>query len=152
LSDFMEMVVGLLSSSSSLQDENNELRNVLDKTIGAYMDDQDNVFDQLFLSTATGSWLDCHGRDYGVTRKTDESDEDYRNRIIFEKLEYLTVGNLQSIYGLELFNYISSYSSSSNKLTSDNPYRTNKYMAFASDELKAILNNKFMLGGSITWL
>ena len=36
----------------------------------------------------------------------DEDDESYRERIVFEKLEYLTVGNLLSVYGLELFAFV----------------------------------------------
>lgn len=152
MSDFIEMFVEMMAMSSSLQNESNQLRKVLDKTIGAWFDNHENILEEMFLSTASGNWLDCFGKDFGVLRKQDEDDESYRNRIIFEKLEYLTSENLQSIYRLTLYYYIAQFNPSNNTLTSDNQYLTTKYMSYADETLQNILNNKFVLGDSIKWL
>ena len=152
MSDFVDMLVEMLPLHSVLQKEDNQGRIVLDRTIGEYMDREDDLFDQLFLSTASGGWLDAHGRDYGVSRRLDEDDESYRSRIIFEKLEYLNARNLLDIFGLPLFTHINGYTLGSNQLTSDNPYISSKYMSYADDDLKKILNSKFVIGGGIVWL
>ena len=152
MSLFIETLVKMLRIDSALQDEGNDLRKVLDRTVGEYMDASEVVFDQLFLSSATGGWLDAHGKDYGVPRRLDEDDDSYRERIIFEKLEYLTVGNLQSIYGLDLYAFVSGFNPKVNQLTSDNPYIASRYMSIADESTRDILNNKFILDSGIVWL
>ncbi len=154
MSVFMDMMVEMLPQHSDLQDEDNQLRTVLDKSVGEFMDSvsTESVFDGLFLQSASGGWLDAHGVDFGVVRRDGESDESYRERIIFEKLEYLTVDNLLSIYGLTLYVFVDDFDASENCLTSDNPYISSRYMSVASDELKEILNKKFVLDGEIEWL
>ena len=152
MSDYIDMFVEMLPMHSNIQNKNNQLRKVLDKSVGEYMDNMNDILDQVFLTSATGGWLDAHGKDYGVLRKIDESDDDYRKRIIFEKLEYLTAENLQEIYGLTLYCFVSDFDPTDNDLTSDNPYASNRYMSVASDELKSILNNKFIIGDGIVWL
>ena len=154
MSVFMDMMVEMLPQHSDLQDEDNQLRTVLDKSVGEFMDSvsTESVFDGLFLQSASGGWLDAHGVDFGVVRRDGESDESYRERIIFEKLEYLTVDNLLNIYGLTLYAFVDDFDASENCLTSDNPYISSRYMSVASDELKNILNNKFVLDGEIEWL
>lgn len=154
MSTFMDMMVEMLPQHSALQREDNPLRVVLDRTVGEFMDtvDSEAVFDGLFLTSATGGWLDAFGRDYNVSRKQDESDDDYRNRILFEKLEYLNASNLINIFGLTLYVFVDDFDASENCLTSDNPYISSRYMSVASDELKEILNKKFVLDGGIEWL
>lgn len=154
MSVFMDMFCEMLPQHSALQDSDNQLRIVLDKSVGEFMDSVSTevVFDGLFLQTASGGWLDAHGVDFGVVRRDGESDESYRERIIFEKLEYLTVHNLLNIYGLTLYAFVDDFDASENCLTSDNPYISSRYMSVASDELKEILNKKFVLDGEIEWL
>ena len=152
MSDFLNMLVDMLPVSSAIQNPANDFRKVLDKTVGEYMDNQDDIFDELFLTSATGGWLDAFGKDFGVSRKLDEDDEAYRQRIIFEKLEYLTARNLQTIYDILLYAYVPNYNIPNNQLTSDNPYISDKYMSYASEELQNILNKKFVLGDEIEWL
>ena len=152
MSVFMEMLVELLPLGSALQKEDNELRKVLDRSVGEFMDSLELPFDELFLTSATGGWLDAHGKDYGVTRRLDEDDESYRERIVFEKLEYLTVGNLIGIYGLELFAFVSDFDPVDNMLTSDNPYLSSRYMGVADETTRDILDKKFVLGAEVTWL
>lgn len=152
MSVFMEMLVELLPLGSALQKEDNELRKVLDRSVGEFMDSLELPFDELFLTSATGGWLDAHGKDYGVPRRLDEDDESYRERIVFEKLEYLTVGNLLSVYGLELFAFVDDFDATENTLTSDNPYLSSRYMGVADETTRDILDKKFVLGAEVTWI
>ena len=151
MTDFMDMFVEMLPMASNLQNKNNEVRKVLDYTIGEYMENISDIGDELFLTSATGGWLDAWGRDYGVIRRVDEDDDSFRERIIFEKLEYLTAHNLQEIYGVQLFSAFDGFDATENDLTSDNPYLTDWYMGVAPTETQNILNKKFILGGSIIW-
>lgn len=152
MSDFVDMLVDMLPLHSELQKTGNQVRQVLDNSVGEYMDAETDIFDQLFLTSASGSWLDVHGRDYGVFRRDGETDESYRERIVFEKLEYLTARNLQEIYGLTLYCYVASFDPSDNDLTSDNPYACKEYMCYAEDDLQAVLERKFILGTGLTFL
>ena len=69
-----------------------------------------------------------------------EDDESYRKRIIYHKMDYLTVDNLREIYGLTLYAFVSDYNPKQNTLTSDNPYTTDRYMSYADAEIQKILN------------
>ena len=155
MSDFIENLVDLLPEHNSMKKPDNQLRQVLDYSVGEWFDNRFDITsfrNNLFLQTATGKWLDLFGLDYGIPRKSEETDEDYRQRIIYEKLDNLTADTLINEYGLELYCYVTGFNAKNNSLTSDNPYLSNKYMSIASDELKSILNNKFILDGGIFWL
>ena len=151
MSIFIKMLCDMLPMASNLQDTNNSVRKVLDYSVGEYMDNLPDIFDELFLTSATGGWLDAWGKDFGVLRKVDESDDDYRQRILFEKLEYLTAKNLSEIYGVELYSAFDGFNPVENDLTSDNPYLTDWFVGVAPEEIQKILNNKFVLDGSILW-
>lgn len=149
---FTEMFTGLLPTNSNLQNINNPLRKVLDKSIGEYFDSIEPIYEQLFLTDATGSWLDVHGRDYGIARKLDEDDDSYRERIIYEKLDHLTVSLLNTVYNMELYAFVSGFNPAENYLTSDNPYIASKYMSIANKSTRDILSSKFILDSGIVWL
>lgn len=151
MSTFIEMFCEMLPMNSEIQRSNNEFRKVLDNSVGEYMDNLEDISEQLFLTTATGGWLDCFGRDFGVSRKLDEDDESYRNRIVFEKLEYLTASNLQGIYGVELYVLVDGFNPSDNDLTSDNTYIGSEYMGVADTDTQAIINGKFIIGDGVIW-
>ena len=153
MSDFGESLFDLLPVHSSLQNSDNPGRKVIDNTVGEWFDhyDIDEFYDNLFIDTATGAYLDLFGRDYGVTRQTDESDEDYRTRVIQEKLDHLTPQYLEELYGLTLYHAIGGFSTATNTLTSDNPYSTDYYMAIKNYDIKKILDKKFIMGTSIVW-
>lgn len=72
-------------ANESLHDENNDFVKVLDGCVGEYLENRNNHFLDTFLVMAEGNFLDIHGKMYGIFRKRDESDEDYRNRIILNK-------------------------------------------------------------------
>ena len=152
MSDFIEMLVELLPMHSVLQNTDNDLRKVLDRTVGEYMDSVDHIYDELFLQTATGGWLDAHGKDYGVLRKTDETDDSYRERIIQEKNDRLTPLYLSELYGVTLYAYVSGFNPANNTLTSDNPYASNEYMSVADLEIQKVLNSKFAIDSEVHWI
>ena len=145
----------LLPEHNSLKKPDNPLRRVLDLSVGEWFDNHSiqALYDNLFLMSAVGGYLDCHGRDYGVYRQLNESDDSYRERIVQEKLDHLTPEYLLELYGLTLYVYVASFDATDNDLTSDNPYINRYgYMSEASNEIKSILNNKFILDGGVTWL
>ena len=78
---FIEEIIERLNNSY-LKQASNEGRIVLDGTVGEYLEHFDPHFLDVFLSTSKGGYLDLLGVEYGVLRGVDESDTDYRNRII----------------------------------------------------------------------
>ena len=153
LSDSFELIRELLPLGSALQEDGNPLRVVLDRTVGEWLDGFEQPFEQLFLTTATGGWLDAHGRQYGVPRKLDETDEDYRQRIVYEKLDELTPSLLVDVYGVRLFSLVDDFNVYGNSLVSDNPYLgSDGFMGVADDTVIGILDKKFILGTGVTWV
>ena len=156
MSEYGEEILDRLPENSSLKSSNNPARKVIMNTLGEWLDyfkDNDN-FENLFLNEAVGDYIDCHGKEYAVYRKLDESDEDYKKRIIYQILGHLTVDYLISIYKVDLYVNIPNYNPNYNQLTSDNYYinEENGFMASADDITKSILNKKFVLGSGIRWL
>ena len=108
MSEYGEGIISRLHPLSPLKNENNAGHKFIDNTIGEYLDNYENrdKFDQLFLRSATGKWLDLHGKELGVYREIDEADEDYRKRIILEKTMHNTIPELKS-KGVQFWNYTS---------------------------------------------
>ena len=154
MSDFGEGIINRLAETSSLKDKNNAANKVIDKTVGAWLDDYYNAdfFSNVFLSEAEGAYLDVIGTDYSVYRKINESDEDYRERIVYERLGHLTTKYLIDVYGLSLFKNINNFNPKDNVLTSDNEYLHDGFMADADEQTKNILSKKFALGSGLRWL
>lgn len=71
--------------NENLHDENNPFVIVFDGTVGEYLENRNNHFLDIFLTTAEGEYLDVHGKIYGIYRKKDEDDDSYRNRILLNK-------------------------------------------------------------------
>lgn len=155
MSDFMAALVDLLPEHNSLKKRNNELFNVLDKSVGEWFDNHNiqDIYDALFLNTATGKYLDLHGKDFGVIRKAGESDEDYKNRLIISSLKHLTPKYLKTLYDLDLYVSVLAFSISNNDLTSNNPYINQYgYMAENTNGIMDIINNKFILDANFLWI
>ena len=153
MSDSLDMLWDLLPMASVLQRKDNQLRIVLDRTVGEWLDNFSQPYEQLFLTSATGGWLDAHGKDYGVPRRIDEDDESYRQRIIYEKLDHLTPALLNNVYNVQLFSYRSDFDVTDNTLVSDNPYIDNGgYLGLADLDTMDILDKKFILDSGVTWI
>ena len=150
-----EAIIDRLHENCALRDADNPMRSVFINTVGALLDDFD-LYDSMeapYLQNASGVYLDLHGKDLGVRRKYQESDDDYRKRLFYEVLGVLTVAYLLNVYELTLYSKVSSFSLTGMKLTSDNPYIDDSgFMAVASDEVQSILESKFVIGGGIEWI
>jgi hypothetical protein len=154
MSEYGEEILERLSENSSLKSANNPARKVIMNTLGEWLDNYDDNFENLFLNESVGEYIDCHGREYGVYRKLNESDEDYKKRIIYQILGHLTADYLIDIYKVNLYVNIPNYNPNNNELTSDNHYINdeNGFMALADEVTRSILNKKFVLGSGIRWL
>ena len=154
MSEYGEEILERLSENSSLKSANNPARKVIMNTLGEWLDNYDDNFENLFLNESVGEYIDCHGREYGVYRKLNESDEDYKKRIIYQILGHLTADYLIDIYKVNLYVNIPNYNPNNNELTSDNHYINdeNGFMALADEITRSILNKKFVLGSGIRWL
>ena len=117
------------------------------------MDGLEQPFEQLFVTSATGGWLDAWGRDYGVSRRINEDDETYRRRIVYEKLDNLTAKLLMEVYNVDLYAFVDDFDASENTLTSDNPYlNKNGYLGSVDSDTQQILDKKFILDTGVVWL
>ena len=137
-------IIERLPVNSQLQNPENQMHIIIQNTIGELLDNFEIDYDQFFLQDATGKYLDLHGKQYGIGRKNNESDEEYRNRIILGAYEYATVKVLTEIYGVKFYANVDNFENNTNLLCSDNPYLTDELMGFISDEVYNILDEKFI--------
>ena len=137
-------IIERLPVNSQLQNPNNPTHIIIQNTIGELLDNFEIDYDQFFLQDATGKYLDLHGKQYGIGRKNNESDEEYRNRIILCAYEYATVKVLTEIYGVKFYANVDNFENNTNLLCSDNPYLTSELMGFISEEVYNILDEKFI--------
>ena len=153
VSDFGYGILGRLREGSAARDPSNSFFRVFDGSVGEWLDHFDvNAFhEQLFLETATGKWLDLHGKQYGVPRHLDESDTDYRERIIKHVLGELTPKLLNVDFGLEVYANTTDFSIEDRVLTSDNPYITSEYIVFSDDETRRLVEKSFVINEEIEW-
>lgn len=154
MSDYGEEIINRLPENSSLKNENNPARKVIINTVGEWLDHFDDNFNNLFLSEAEGEFIDVHGKQYGIYRKPDESDENYKKRIIYHLTGHLTADHLIKVYNIDLYVNISDYNPSSNILTSDNYYinGSDGFLIDCDEFTKSVLKKKFVLGKGVKWL
>lgn len=150
-----ELILDQIPDTSELSNPNNPMYRIIDDGVGAWLDnfEERDLDSQLFLNTATGKYLDLHGKDFNIRRKPNESDDDYRQRIIYESMGEVTVGFLLNVYNVELYAFVDDFSVENNTLTSDNPYISDKgFLAVSNQTTKDILEKKFILDTKIKWL
>ena len=136
-----------------LEDENNPGRQVLDGTIGEFLENFDDHHLDFFVSFANGKYLDIHAEEYGLIRRENESDTSLRNRIFTEMSILQNTDNIISL--TDLWVYISGVVDDKNSLTSRNPYLKNEhdtgYVFIVSSENRDYLESKFLIG-DILWV
>lgn len=155
MSGYGEGILERINFNSGLADPSNPAYKIIDNTIGEWLDNFDlqGLLEGVFIQSAKGGYLNLFGHDYNILRKKDESDEDYRERIIYETLGRLTIDYLLDVYDLPLFVHVDDYDPTENMLTSDNPYISEYgFMAIADDDVQNVLDKKFVIGGELTWL
>ena len=108
-----------------------------------------SLTDGCFLSTAEGRYLDYWGKDYGIPRLPDETDDDYRTRLSIIPLEAFTINTLYELYDLQLLTYDEDFDKDT-MLVSDNHFLNNQYIVDCSDSVWNELNRKFITEG-ILW-
>lgn len=153
MSDFGELIIERLSKTTGLTLDS-DMGRLIDYTIGEWLqrENDEMFFEQFFLQEATGKYLDLHGKEYGVLRRIDESDEDYRKRIVYSSLGFLTVNFLREVYDVELYSYVPNFDVDNNTLVSDNPCYDGVLMGIASEDVQTVLNKKFVFGSGVIWL
>ena len=123
----------------------------INNSIGYFLElleaDVEALNDGLFIESAEGKYLDLHGKDLGLPRKSGESDDDYRNRLLVEPLDQFTLKAMYEVYDVQLLSY------NANKtdlmLLSDNHLLANEYFIDCSNELWEIIVRKFITGSTL---
>lgn len=149
---YIEAILERLGNSN-LQKSDNPGRIILDGTLGEYLEHYDNRVMDIFLTRAEGSYLDAHGKDFGIFRRENESDESYRNRILLERSMLDSTVDFSKL-DVDLFVYFDDVLNKK-QLTSRNEYlkreHDSDYVFIASGSDREYLENKFLLN-NIRWV
>lgn len=149
-----EAIISRLPPTTNLHKTDNPVRKIIINSVGQWLDEYDvqNWLNQFFLNEASGKYLDLHGKEYNVLRRINESDEDYRKRIVYETLGQLTIDYLKTVFNAEIYTYTTGYDET-DTLLSDNEYINGKGFFIKVDEdIQRVLDRKIVLGSEITWL
>lgn len=134
-------------NNEALQNDDNDFVKIYDGCINEYLENRRNHFLDIFLTTAQGDYLDIHGRMFGVFRKKDESDEEYRNRIILNKSILQRTTDFSKL-DIGVWVYKNGVTDK-DTLTSRNPYlkkeRDEDYIFIVSGNDIQYLEKKFLL-------
>lgn len=168
MSDYGEEIIERLNANSSLHNSDNPMRKVILNTIGAWLQEYDNkeFYEQFFLATANEDYLDLHGITYNVYRKPNETDDEYRKRIVNETINHITPTYIEELFDVSVYvndeNLLISTNNNYNstvpiaKLTSDNPHINSEYGYFIlarnwtqQRKLLQELQKKMILGSKI---
>lgn len=133
MSEFIEEMLSddRLNPNSKLSDSESDGYKLLDNTIGWWMDkvDDEDRFSQLFITTATGKYLDIHGSIKGIYRNDGEDDETFRERLINTQNFKLTKEGINSLGG-EVYCFVDNINT---QITSKNVVLSNEYIIDIDD-------------------
>lgn len=140
-------------NNPELENPDNPFRKILDGTVGEYLSNYDNHIYDLFLTRATGGYLDRHGEMYKLYRREDESDASFRQRIWMEEFivqstsDFLSLDVMLWVYFTDILD--------KNVLSSRNPYLKDKhedgFMFLATGSDSEYIQGKFFVG-DILWI
>ena len=141
-------------NNPNLQREDNEGRMVLDGTVCEYLENYNNHLMDLFLTRATGGYLDLHARLYGLERHDGESDEALRGRVLTEERLLERTGDFLGL-NLTLWVYQDGVVDNKDTLTSRNPYlkeqHDTSYVFIGTGTDSEYVQDKFIVG-DILWV
>ena len=134
-------------NNEALQSDENEFIKIFDGCVNEYLENRRNHFLDTFLTMAEGNFLDIHGKMYGLFRKKDESDDDFRNRIILNKSILQRTTDFSKL-NIGFWVYKDGVTDK-DTLTSRNPYlkqnHDDDYVFIVSGEDINLLQKKFLL-------
>lgn len=140
-------------NNPELENPDNPFRKILDGTVGEYLANYDNHIYDLFLTRASGGYLDRHGEMYGLYRREDESDASFRQRIWMEEFIVQSTSDFLSL-DIMLWVYFEDILDK-NVLSSRNPYLKNEhdtgFMFLATGSDSEYIQGKFFVG-DILWI
>ena len=154
MSLFGSAILERLSVNSPATDPSNPFYRVFDNSVGEWLDnfDVDQFHEDLFVNTATGKWLDLHGEQYDVHRHVDESDDDYRERVIQHTLGKLTPVLLGVEFGLGVYTDVDDFDIGGNVLVSDNYFiKDNGYIVFSDSDTRKLVEHSYIMTEAVRW-
>lgn len=146
MSDCINTVSSLMPSSSNFSGSDVEI--IFDQTVGKYFDGMEerieDVVNAPFLTDAEGDYLDLiHGRLYGLSRKSNEDDYEYRMRLSFQAKDKLRPSELLEL-GCGVYAFVDDFDPEYT-LTSRNTSLTKKVMVeFPSLEIEELVKNNLL--------
>ena len=154
MSLFGSAILERLSVNSPATDPSNPFYRVFDNSVGEWLDnfDVDRFHEDLFVNTSTGKWLDLHGEQYDVHRHVDESDDDYRERVIQHTLGKLTPVLLGAEFGLGVYTDVDNFDLGTNVLVSDNYFiKDNGYIVFSDNDTRKLVEHSYIMTEAVRW-
>lgn len=154
MTEFIDTITGLMPLSSNF--DGSDMQSLLDETLGAYFDskeeDIEEVLDAPFLSEADDDYLDLiHGQLYSIKRKPEETDEEYRSRLVFQAKDHLTVPDLREL-DCKVYAYVDEYNPAST-LTSRNTGLTRKLIIECpTPEVEALVKDNMIWQGVVVFV
>lgn len=146
---------GIISrlNNPNLEKEDNPGRMIIDGCVGEYLENYDNHIYDLFLTRATGDYLDLHGSLYNIFRRENEDDESLRQRILTEEL---IIQSAEDFLALDVTLWVHFIGITDNSiLSSRNPYlkkeATGSYVFMATGTDSDYVKDKFIVG-DILWV
>ena len=150
---YTEQIINRLNNPN-LQNENNPGRQVIDGTIGEYLENYDNHLMDLFITRATGGYLDLHAELCGLHRHDGESDDSLRRRVL---TDLSILQRTTDFTGLDcvLWVYFDDLVDEKNVLSSRNPFLKGEhdtdYVFIGTGVDSDYLADKFILN-DILWV
>lgn len=142
-------ITSLLPAQSNIH--GTPFEELINNTIGYFLEmieeEIGHINDGCFLETAEGKYLDLWGKDFGIPRLNEESDDDYRNRLLVGPLDRFTINTLYTMYDVQLLTYYEDKTSLT--LLSDNHLLANEYFIDCTDEIWETISRKFITGTTL---
>lgn len=145
-----EYILEKLHRESGLRRKDNTIHKLFVELIGRWLDEWDTVekVRQYSFRFATGEWLNILASEYGLTRLEDETDDEFRKRLLQKCAEKFTTPTLKSNDVL----FFTCVKNPKTQLTSKNTYLTNDYLCYADDLTEEYYDSTYVCWRDIRWL